>query len=86
MLVQGRYVVGADGANSVVRSWIGSEMIDLGYFHDWLVVDLVPHGTALCPRRRGSSATPPGPRPWCREAQVADVSSSCACRTRRGRS
>src|SRR6478735_3050208 len=35
------YVVGADGANSIVRSWIGSSLTDLGYFHDWLVIDLL---------------------------------------------
>lgn len=29
----------------MVRSWIGSEVTDLGYFHDWLVVDLIPHGS-----------------------------------------
>jgi 2-polyprenyl-6-methoxyphenol hydroxylase-like FAD-dependent oxidoreductase len=39
--VTARYVVGADGANSLVRSWIGSTVTDLGYFHDWLVIDLL---------------------------------------------
>ena len=67
--VQGRYVVGADGANSVVRSWIGSEMTDLGYFHDWLVVDLLPHeSTTLtspawqqCDPARPTTLVPGGP-------------------------
>jgi flavoprotein hydroxylase len=36
------WVVGCDGANSLVRERIGTTVTDLGYFHDWLVVDLVP--------------------------------------------
>jgi hypothetical protein len=39
--VAARYVVGADGANNLVRSWIGPTVTDLGYFHDWLVTDLL---------------------------------------------
>lgn len=38
--------VGTDGANSVVRSWIASAMSDLGYFHDWLMVNLSSCGPA----------------------------------------
>ncbi|MFC0447232.1 bifunctional 3-(3-hydroxy-phenyl)propionate/3-hydroxycinnamic acid hydroxylase [Rhodococcus jostii] len=34
------YVLGCDGANSVVRSSIGSRMGDLGFEQRWLVVDL----------------------------------------------
>ena len=67
--VQGRYVVGADGANSVVRTWIGSEVTDLGYFHDWLVVDLVPRGSSAlsspawqqCDPARPTTLVPGGP-------------------------
>jgi hypothetical protein len=41
--VTAQYVV---GAHSLVRSWIGSTVTDLGYFHDWLVIDLLMHGPA----------------------------------------
>lgn len=70
--VTARYVVGADGANSVVRSWIGSTVTDLGYFHDWLVIDLVMHAPPegsdfspaawqLCDPARPTTLVPGGP-------------------------
>jgi len=37
-----RWVVGCDGANSFVRRHMGSTVTDLGFFFDWLIVDLVP--------------------------------------------
>lgn len=39
---RGRYAIGADGANSAVRAAIGVDWTDLGYFFDWLVVDVIP--------------------------------------------
>ncbi|WP_416983416.1 bifunctional 3-(3-hydroxy-phenyl)propionate/3-hydroxycinnamic acid hydroxylase [Streptomyces sp. T028] len=70
--VTARYVIGADGANSLVRSWIGSTATDLGYFHDWLVVDLLMHAPLegfdfspaawqLCDPRRPTTLVPGGP-------------------------
>lgn len=41
--VRARYVVGADGANSFVRSRMRSTVTDLGFFYDWLIVDTLPH-------------------------------------------
>jgi 2-polyprenyl-6-methoxyphenol hydroxylase-like FAD-dependent oxidoreductase len=70
--VTARYVVGADGANSLVRSWIGSTVTDLGYFHDWLVIDLLmqapledfdfsPAAWQLCDPDRPTTLVPGGP-------------------------
>ena len=70
--VAARYVVGADGANSLVRSWIGSTVTDLGYFHDWLVIDLLmraplekfdfsPPAWQLCDPARPTTLVPGGP-------------------------
>ncbi|MET8979370.1 bifunctional 3-(3-hydroxy-phenyl)propionate/3-hydroxycinnamic acid hydroxylase [Streptomyces sp. NPDC004539] len=70
--VTARYVVGADGANSLVRSWIGPAVTDLGYFHDWLVVDLLmrapaedfdfsPAAWQLCDPKRPTTLVPGGP-------------------------
>ncbi|MGC5396103.1 bifunctional 3-(3-hydroxy-phenyl)propionate/3-hydroxycinnamic acid hydroxylase [Streptomyces sp. DT20] len=37
------WVVGSDGANSFVRTHMPTEMLDLGFFYDWLIVDVHPH-------------------------------------------
>jgi flavoprotein hydroxylase len=42
-----RWVVGCDGANSFVRSAIGATVTDLGFFFDWLIVDVLPHAPAV---------------------------------------
>jgi 2-polyprenyl-6-methoxyphenol hydroxylase-like FAD-dependent oxidoreductase len=69
-LVRARYLVGADGANSRTREWIGGSTTDLGYFHDWLVVDLVmrkndvmfsPPAWQLCDPSRPTTLVPGGP-------------------------
>ncbi|MCZ6658681.1 MAG: bifunctional 3-(3-hydroxy-phenyl)propionate/3-hydroxycinnamic acid hydroxylase [Gammaproteobacteria bacterium] len=39
--VTARYLVGCDGASSFVRKTLDIEWVDLGYDHDWLVVDIV---------------------------------------------
>lgn len=43
MSFRGRYLVGADGANSMVRDSQGITMTDLGFEFDWLIVDMFPH-------------------------------------------
>lgn len=68
--ITGRYVVGADGANSIVNEWIAGGHNDLGYFHDWLVVDLLmkddsvqfdPGAWQLCDPARPTTLVPGGP-------------------------
>ena len=68
------YVIGADGANSFVRSTMGAPMHDLGFFFDWLIVDLVLHDDRvfdppawqLCDPARPTTIVPGGPgrRRW----------------------
>jgi len=41
--IRARYVVGCDGANSTVRGLVGVTVTDLGFFYDWLIVDVALH-------------------------------------------
>jgi 2-polyprenyl-6-methoxyphenol hydroxylase-like FAD-dependent oxidoreductase len=38
-----RLVIGCDGANTTVRQFMDTEVFDLGFEYDWLVVDVLPH-------------------------------------------
>lgn len=72
--IRARYVIGADGANSFIRGTLGLEMNDLGYFFDWLILDLKPtqeleYGPdhwQLCDPKRPTTIVPGGPgrRRW----------------------
>jgi flavoprotein hydroxylase len=72
--VSARYVIGADGARSTVRNLLGIELIDLGYFYDWFVVDVIlneprvyqPLNLQVCDPARPTTAVSGGPgrRRW----------------------
>ncbi len=72
--VTARYVIGADGVNSLVREAIGARLHDLGYFYDWLIVDVLPDNELtftppawqLCDPTRPTTLVPSGPgrRRW----------------------
>lgn len=72
--LEARYLVGADGAHSRVAADIECAWHDQGYFHDWLVVDVVPRdGSRIpnvarqhCDPARPSTMVPGGPgrRRW----------------------
>lgn len=63
------WVVGADGANSLVRRTMGSTSTDLEFAHDWLVVDTIPHQEGhwwpyleqRCDPARPTTCVPSGP-------------------------
>jgi flavoprotein hydroxylase len=72
--IEARYAVGCDGANSTVRGLVGIEMVDLGFFYDWLIVDVVLHeprvfdplNLQVCDPARPTTAVSGGPgrRRW----------------------
>lgn len=66
--LRGRFLVGADGANSLVRRHLGTEMEDLGFFYDWLIVDIIPtverdwgdSSIQICSPQRPTTVVPGG--------------------------
>jgi flavoprotein hydroxylase len=72
--VSARYVVGCDGANSTVRGLCNLPVTDLGFFYDWLIVDVVlneprvfdPINLQICDPARPTTAVSGGPgrRRW----------------------
>jgi len=41
--VHSKYLIGCDGANSIVRRTIGGQQEDRGFEADWLVIDILPN-------------------------------------------
>jgi 2-polyprenyl-6-methoxyphenol hydroxylase-like FAD-dependent oxidoreductase len=72
--VRARYAVGCDGANSTVRDLLGIVPHDLGFFYDWLIVDVIldpprvfdPLNVQICDPARPTTAVSGGPgrRRW----------------------
>ena len=69
-----RYALGADGASSNTRTAVEVPWHDLGYFFDWLVVDVIPGpglevthlAKQVCDPKRPTTVVPAGPgrRRW----------------------
>ncbi len=74
MSASARYVIGCDGANSTVRMLTGLPVTDLGFFYDWLIVDVIlaeprvfdPINLQICDPTRPTTAVSGGPgrRRW----------------------
>lgn len=73
-ILEARYVIGCDGANSAVRLMLDIPFEDLGFFYDWLVVDVIPHerrvydpiNLQICDPKRPTTLVSGGPgrRRW----------------------
>ncbi len=71
-IVNTKYAVGCDGANSIMRQFIGTEMNDLGFQERWLVIDVLlktpmpelgDHTIQYCnPKRPATYCRNPGKR------------------------
>jgi 2-polyprenyl-6-methoxyphenol hydroxylase-like FAD-dependent oxidoreductase len=72
--IAARYVVGCDGASSFVRERMNTSVSDLGFFSDWLIVDVVlddaspwlPMNRQVCDPARPTTMVSggPGKRRW----------------------
>ena len=72
--VTARFVVGCDGANSTVRTQLELPVTDLGFFYDWLIVDVIldeprvfdPINLQICDPARPTTVVSGGPgrRRW----------------------
>jgi len=64
--VQARYVVGCDGARSLVRKMLGSRMKDLGLRQPWLVFDVIlKDGAPALAEHTVQFCDPARPMTWC---------------------
>ena len=78
-----RYVIGADGANSFVRTEMGSHLHDLGFFFDWLIVDLILHEPRTFDPPAWQLCDPARPTTIVPACRAGAGGSSCGCPTSR---
>lgn len=72
--LDGSWLVGCDGANSLVRGRMGGDVTDLGFSHDWLLCDVIldeprvfePANAQICDPARPTTVVGSGPgrRRW----------------------
>ena len=72
--LRAKYVVGTDGANSFIRQALDIDSVDMGFFYDWLILDVIPNQKfdispqqmQLCDPNRPITIVPGGPgrRRW----------------------
>ena len=73
-ILSASYVIGCDGANSTVRTLLDLPVTDLGFFYDWLIVDVIldeprvfdPINLQICDPARPTTVVSGGPgrRRW----------------------
>ncbi|MFD0075885.1 bifunctional 3-(3-hydroxy-phenyl)propionate/3-hydroxycinnamic acid hydroxylase [Streptomyces sp. NPDC127166] len=61
-VLSARWVVGCDGANSMVREAMGAALSDRGFALDWMACDVTPHRAADFPPCNAQIADPARPR------------------------
>ena len=79
--VHADFVLGCDGANSVVRARIGAAMRDMRFEQRWLVVDAPPMPTSTSGTVYTRYATLLGPAPTCGSVRPATAGSFGSCQT-----